>query len=48
MEVEQSYVIETFALKMTLTILEIVYGTESSDPKSYFDRVVFDVEVVRR
>lgn len=48
MEVGQSYVIETFALKMTLTILEIVYGTESSDPKSYFDRVVFDVEVVRR
>ena len=48
MEVGQSYVIETFALKMTLTILEIVYGTESSDPKSYFDRVVFDVEVVRQ
>ena len=47
-KVGQSYIIETFALKMTLTILEIVYGTESSDSRSYFDRVVFDVEVVRR
>lgn len=47
-KVGQSYIIETFALKMTLTVLEIVYGTESSDPRSYFDRVVFDVEVVRR
>lgn len=48
MKVGQSYIIETFALKMTLTILEIVYGTESSDSRSYFDRVVFDVEVVRQ
>lgn len=48
MQVGKKIEVETFALKMTLTISEIIYGTESSDPRSYFDRVVFDVKVTRK
>lgn len=48
MEVGKVFTIETYALKMAVTILEIVYGAESSEPKSYFDRVVFDVVVERK
>lgn len=48
MQVGKKIEVETFALKMTLTISEIIYGTESSDPRSYFDKVVFDVKVTRK
>lgn len=48
MQVGKKVEIETYALKMTLTISEIIYGSESSDPKSYFDKVVFDVKVTRK
>jgi hypothetical protein len=44
-ERNRDYEVKTQNLRMIVTIKDMEYGTESSDKKSYFNKVTFDVQV---